>query len=80
MSERTVSPGQVYRHFKHGTLYEVICLATHTETEEEMVVYRDRQTGRCFVRPLAMFLGTKKVDGVEVKRFTLEVENGGEKT
>ena len=37
MSE-TIKPGR-YRHFK-GKEYEVLYIATHSETREEMVVYR----------------------------------------
>ena len=28
-----------YRHFK-GTMYQVMCIGTHTETNESLVVYR----------------------------------------
>ena len=31
--------GDVYRHFK-DRLYEIITIAIHSETEEEMVVYK----------------------------------------
>ena len=47
---------QIFRHFK-GNLYKIITVATHTETEEEMVVYQalygDYQS---YVRPLSMFM------------------------
>ncbi len=56
-----------YRHFKGG-LYEVIGVAKHSETEEELVVYRNA-AGDLWVRPLAMFTGTTMVDGEEVPRF-----------
>ena len=50
-----VLPGHTYRHFK-GNLYKVIGIATHTETEEKMVVYQ-AQYGNygLFVRPYQMF-------------------------
>lgn len=48
-----LKPGR-YVHFK-GKFYEVIGCARHSETEEELVVYRDDR-GRLWVRPLAMFL------------------------
>ncbi len=63
-----------YRHFKGG-MYEVIGVARHSETEEELVVYRNA-AGDLWVRPLAMFTGTALVDGVEVSRF----ERVGERT
>jgi hypothetical protein len=56
-----------YRHFKGG-IYEVVGLARHSETEEELVVYRS-PAGELWVRPKAMFLETVEVDGHEVARF-----------
>lgn len=58
----------VYRHFKGG-VYEAIGVARHSESEEELVVYRS-PAGDLWVRPKAMFLGTTVVDGHEVRRFT----------
>ena len=56
---RTVTPG-IYYHFKHPEQhYEVLGIAFHTETEEDMVVYKPLYEGaiaELFVRPLAMFL------------------------
>lgn len=58
-----------YRHFK-GKEYEVVALAKHSETLEDMVVYR-----KCYddcgywVRPLAMFGETVVKDGQEMSRF-----------
>jgi hypothetical protein len=73
-----VRPGQVYRNTKKGTRYEVVCLATHSETDEEMVVYRDVVTQRNFVRPFNLFTGTREENGVQVARFVLEVDCGEE--
>jgi hypothetical protein len=70
MSEPTapVPPG-CYRHFK-GSLYEVLGVARHSETEEELVVYRARYGERgLWVRPLALFLQPAIVDGQTVPRF-----------
>ena len=56
---RTIEPG-VYRHFK-GNDYEVIGTARHSETEEELVVYRALYGSfGLWVRPAAMF--REKVD------------------
>jgi hypothetical protein len=76
MPTPVVEPGQVYRHFK-GARYEIVLIATDTETDADMVVYRDLKTGRAFVRSLAMFLSPKVFDdGKEVERFSLEKVNG----
>jgi hypothetical protein len=64
----------LYKHYK-GNLYEVIGLAHHSETLEEMVVYKalydtpDFGYGAIWVRPKAMFEGFVMVGGKEVKRF-----------
>jgi hypothetical protein len=65
-----------YRHYK-GKDYEVIGIATHSETEESLVVYRCLYGDySLWVRPLAMFMETVQVDGQEVPRFRhLDAEN-----
>lgn len=63
-------PG-LYRHYK-GRLYEVIGTARHSETLEELVVYKatyQPEGENLWVRPLTMFDGTVQVEGVAVKRF-----------
>lgn len=63
-----LKPGR-YRHYK-GNDYEVIDIATHSETEESLVVYRCLYGDRgLWVRPLAMFLETVIVDDRELPRF-----------
>ena len=64
-----IKPGK-YRHFKGGE-YEVLFTARHSETEEEMVVYRALygEFG-VWVRPLSMWNETVIHEGREVKRFT----------
>ena len=59
-----------YRHFK-GKEYEVIGIATHSETMEPMVVYRALygEMG-LWVRPAAMWNETVERDGVIYRRFT----------
>ena len=58
-----------YRHYK-GKEYEVLMLAKHSETLEDMVVYRALY-GECgvWVRPLSMWNEIVLVDGEEVIRF-----------
>lgn len=58
-----------YRHYK-GNDYQVIGIARHSETEEEMVVYRKLYgDGSMWVRPLAMFVEDVVVDGQQIPRF-----------
>ena len=46
----------LWRHFKGGD-YQVLCIANSTETpENEYVVYRGVKDGKCWSRPLGMFL------------------------
>ena len=68
----------VYRHFKGG-IYEAIGVARHSETEEELVVYRS-PAGDLWVRPKDMFLGTALVAGQPVLRFTRIGEPGSAAT
>jgi len=59
----------LYRHFK-GNYYEVIDIATHSETREQMVVYRALYGERgLWVRPLSMFTETIERDGKTFVRF-----------
>ena len=62
-------PAGRYRHYK-GNDYQVIGVARHSETEEELVVYRCLYGDHSlWVRPLTMFRETVVVDGQEVPRF-----------
>ena len=64
-----IKPGK-YRHFK-GNEYEVIFVAKHSETLEEMVVYRALYgDGGVWVRPASMWFETVQRDGKQFKRFT----------
>ncbi len=59
-----------YRHFK-GNEYEVMGIAKHSETLEEMVIYKALYgDGEYWVRPLAMWNETVERDGKTFKRFT----------
>ena len=66
--EPSVKPGR-YRHFK-GNEYEVLFCARHSETQEEMVVYRALYGERgLWVRPAAMWNETVERDGKASRRF-----------
>ncbi|HBL82898.1 MAG TPA: DUF1653 domain-containing protein [Clostridiales bacterium] len=64
-----IKPGK-YRHFK-GNEYEVLGVGLHSETLEEMVVYRALY-GDCglWVRPAAMWNEMVEKDGEKIKRFS----------
>ena len=57
-----------YRHYG-GDLYEVIGVARHSETLEEMVIYRDLENNTLWARPREMFVGKVEVGSKKVKRF-----------
>ncbi len=70
-----IKPGR-YRHYKGGE-YEVLGLATHSETEEPMVVYRPLYGERgLWVRPAAMWNETVERDGKTFRRFTYIGDEG----
>lgn len=62
-------PLGAYRHYK-GNTYQVIGVAKHSETEEDLVVYR-AQYGESglWVRPLEMFCEKVDVEGQSIPRF-----------
>lgn len=61
-----------YKHYK-GNFYQVIGVAKHSETLEDMVVYRPlykSEFGDIFwVRPFNMFVEIIEIEGKKVKRF-----------
>lgn len=75
MKDRIFKPGDIVRHFKRETLgeedlrankylYEIVGVAIHSETREEMMVYRALyDDGGMYVRPLQMFM--EEVDHVK---------------
>lgn len=68
-----IKPGK-YRHYK-GKLYEVMEIVLHSETLEEMVLYKALYNSprfgenRLWVRPAKMFAETVIVNGKSIPRF-----------
>lgn len=75
--EREVKAGQKWSNYKHPErAYEIVCVAKHSETLEDLVVYKalyaaDYPLGQIWVRPKAMFLEDVTRDGKTVPRFSL---------
>jgi hypothetical protein len=64
----TIASG-LYQHYK-GPYYQVMEVATHSETEEQLVVYRALYGDKgVWVRPLSMFTETVELDGRVKPRF-----------
>ena len=60
-----------YKHYK-GKEYEVIGIARHSETREELVVYRalyQNEGENLWVRPMKMFLEEVEIEGKKMPRF-----------
>lgn len=68
MTEQELPPGR-YRHYKGGE-YEVVGIARHSESDEQLVVYRCLyDNASLWVRPLSMFLEKVWCEGRWVPRF-----------
>ncbi|TVP90091.1 MAG: DUF1653 domain-containing protein [Pseudomonadaceae bacterium] len=67
-------PG-LYRHYK-GKDYAVVGVARHSESEEQLVVYRTLYGNfDLWVRPLTMFTEQVQVNGEWLPRFTFISED-----
>ena len=65
-TETEIVIGGKYRHYKGGE-YELISVVKHSETLEELVIYKSLSTGEMWARPKSLFVGL--VDGQS--RYTL---------
>jgi len=71
---KEIEIGAIYKHYK-GNNYEVIGVAIHSETLEELVIYKALYNipgfgvNSLWARPKKMFLENVIVNGVEVERF-----------
>lgn len=63
-----ISIGKKYRHYK-GNLYEIIAIAKHSETLEDMIVYKSIKNEDTWARPKSMW--NEIVDDNGTLRFTL---------
>jgi hypothetical protein len=65
-------PGEKYLHYKGG-MYEVICIANHTENNEAMVIYKSLSFGSIYARPLVEWFDVvewrRSVNPYNDKRF-----------
>jgi cyclomaltodextrinase / maltogenic alpha-amylase / neopullulanase len=60
-----------YKHYK-GKYYEVIGVGRHSETLEDMVIYKalyQEEGGNLWVRPIKMFTEEVDVNGIKKPRF-----------
>ncbi len=70
-----------YQHYK-GNFYEVIGVARHSETLEELIVYKALYVSpefgkdQIWVRPLKMFLEEVEIDGKKFQDSSLLVSVG----
>ena len=70
----SVIPGSLFQHYK-GNRYQVLHVARHSETLEELVVYQALYGDfGIWVRPLSMFFETITLNGSPTPRFKLLAE------
>jgi hypothetical protein len=57
-------PGERWLHYKGGQ-YEIVCMCNHTETNEELVIYRSLSFGGWHARPYSEWHDEIPVEGKE---------------
>ena len=62
-----IKPG-IYKHFK-GNIYQVFETVLHSETKEELVLYKRENNKQFWVRPISMFEEIVEKDGEKMPRF-----------
>lgn len=62
--------GGYYKHYKGG-LYRVITMATHTENDEKLVIYKSIPFGSIHARPIDSWNEKVKGEGEFIERFEL---------
>lgn len=73
MMEKGLVIGGIYKHYK-GNMYKVIGIAKHSETLEDLVVYRALYgEGGLWARPIAMFVEEVEAGGRKLPRFELSI-------
>ncbi len=69
--ESSGRPHNLFRHFKTGNIYDVLHETVfHSETLEELVVYKARKTGEIWIRPKYLFFGVTQYGIETVHRFS----------
>jgi len=66
-----LSPGNIIRHFKGGEYKIILTDIIHSETQEEMILYKSVDAHKLYVRPKSMFNEEVLYEGKIVKRFKI---------